>query len=349
MMSIKDFQKRYDPNKVGVTTNNVFGLPFTLAEAALVFIPVPWDVTTSNFAGTSKGPENILKNSYQIDLFAPAATDAWKHGMAFEEIDPQLVEKNRNLRREAEAYIRFLEEGGDVDKDNNMTLKLNQINKGCESLAKETKEKALSYLNQKKIPFLVGGDHSISSGLIGALAEDNEFGVLQIDAHADLRSNYMGFTHSHASVMHRALKTKSVQKIIQVGIREICPEEQDVINQHPNKIHTYFDHMLHRDLYRGVNWETICNQIAEKLPEKVYITFDVDGLQPSCCPGTGTPVPGGLSYNQAVFLIEKVMQSNKHIIGADLVETGPSTLDGIVSSRLLFQIASMMIQSNKNR
>ncbi len=342
-------QKGYDPSKVGVTTNNIFGLPFTSANSLLVFIPVPWDVTTSSFVGTSKGPENILRASYQIDLFAPAAADAWQHGIAMEEIDAALMARNNNLRREAEAYIEFLEAGGDPKTDNNMMLKLKHINKVCESVTAEIKEKSRSCLNRKQIPFLVGGDHSISSGQIEALAEKTNFGILQIDAHADLRNNYMGFTRSHASVMHRAMHTQGVQTIVQVGIREICPEEQTVIDQNPKKIKTFFDHKLQHDLFNGKKWVDICNQVVEELPDKVYITFDVDGLEPACCPGTGTPVPGGLSYNQAVYLIEKVIQGNKQIIGADLVETGPTKMDGIVSSRLLFQMASMIIKSIENR
>ena len=348
-MSKEIIQKDYDPNKVGITTNNVFGLPFTTGNSKLVFVPVPWDVTTSSYAGTAKGPENILKASYQIDLFAAAAPDAWQQGIAMEEIDPELIAKNDNLRREAEAYIEFLESGGNPKTDSNMMLKLKHINKVCESVIRGIKEKCLSFLNRKQIPFLVGGDHSISSGQIEALAEKTSFGILQIDAHADLRDNYMGFTRSHASVMHRALKTPGVQKIVQVGIREICPEEQAIMDQNPKKIHTFFDQNIQHDLFNGAKWDDICNQIIRDLPEKVYITFDVDGLDPSCCPGTGTPVPGGLTYNQALYLIEKVIRSNKQIIAADLVETGPTKTDGIVSSRLLFQMASMILKSNENK
>ena len=348
-MPKETIQKGYDPSKVGVTTNNIFGLPFTPEDSSLVFIPVPWDVTTSSYAGTSKGPENILRASYQIDVFAPAAPNAWQRGMAIEDIDAGLLARNTNLRREAEAYIEFLEAGGDPGIDSNMMLKLKHINKVCESVTLEIKEKSLARLNRNQIPFLVGGDHSISSGLIEALAEKTHFGILQVDAHADLRNNYMGFSRSHASVMHRALKIQGVQKIVQVGIREVCPEEQTVIDQNPQKINTFFDHNIQYDLFNGAKWDEICNQIIRDLPDKVYITFDVDGLEPSCCPGTGTPVPGGLTYNQAVYLIEKVIQGNKQIVGADLVETGPSTIDGIVSCRLLFQMASMILKSNQTR
>lgn len=346
---MENIQKGYDPSKVGITTNNIFGLPFTPEEASLVFIPVPWDVTTSSRAGTSKGPENILNASYQIDLFAPAAPNAWKKGMATEEIDASLLARNTNLRREAEAYIEFLEAGGDPKTDSNMMLKRKHINEVCESVTHEIKEKVMGYLEKGKIPFLIGGDHSVSGGQIEALAEKTGFGILQIDAHADLRDNYMGFTRSHASVMHRAMHTQGVLKIVQVGIREICPEEQTVIDQNPNKIKTFFDHKVQRELFNGTKWDDICNQVVEELPDNVYITFDVDGLEPACCPGTGTPVPGGLNYNQAVYLIEKVIQNNKRIVGADLVETGPSTTDGIVSCRLLFQMASMILKSNQDR
>ena len=337
----------YDPNAVGMKDHNIFGLPFSSRDARLVFIPVPWDVTTSHVAGTSGGPANILQQSYQIDLFSPSGGDAWKQGMAMEEIDAKLLNKNKIMRQKAVELINFLENGGEIEEHASMQQHLESINKACDEVMTDVQEKSLKYLENKQLPFLVGGDHSISTGLIHALAGTEEFGILQIDAHADLRKDYQGFKHSHASVMRNALNTKGVTKIVQVGIRELCPEELDVINGNPIQIKTFFDHHMHQRLFIGEAWDALCREIVEQLPAKVYISFDVDGLEPSLCPGTGTPVPGGLSYNQALYLLESVLKSGKRIIGADLVETGQTTTDGIVSCRLLFHMASMMIKSNK--
>lgn len=343
-----DILKNYDPNAAGVTSNNIFGLPFTENSARLVFIPVPWDVTVSNHAGTAKGPENILTNSFQIDLFDPVTPNAWHKGMAMEDIDPEIIKKNTYIRALARKVIEFLESGGNPNTDNHIQSKVNSVNDACKELMDNLERRSLQYLANGQLPFVVGGDHSVSIGLIRALAKNHEFGILQIDAHADLRKDYEGFTNSHASVMRNALAVNGVSEIVQVGIREICPEEEEFMAAHPQKIKTYFDHDLHHQLYEGVSWSSICEKIAESLPENIYITFDVDGLEPACCPGTGTPVPGGLSYNQALFLLETVLRKGKRILGADLVETGPGSLDGIVSCRLLYRMAGMLIKSNEN-
>ncbi len=340
--------KNYDPNAAGVTSNNIFGLPFTEKNARVVFIPVPWDVTVSNHTGTAKGPENILTNSFQIDLFDPVTPNAWQKGMAMEDINPEIIKKNTDTRALAMEVIDFLESGGDPATDNHIQSKVNRVNDACSELMNKIERKSLQYLENGQLPFIVGGDHSVSNGLIRALAKKHKFGILQVDAHADLRKDYEGFTNSHASVMRNALAVNGVSGIVQVGIREICPEEQDLMAAHPQKIKTYFDHDLHHQLYEGVSWSSICEKIADSLPENIYITFDVDGLEPACCPGTGTPVPGGLSYNQALFLLETVLKKGKRILGADLVETGPGSIDGIVSCRLLYRMAGMLIKSNEN-
>jgi agmatinase len=308
---------------------------------------MPWDVTVSNFEGTSLGPEKVFESSFQIDLFDPFVPNAWQEGMAMEDIDPAMVSRNQQLRKRASHYISFLELGGDPDEHNDMQEIIREVNDASEALSLELEQKSLMYLEQEKIPVVVGGEHSVPLGLIRALARKRPgFGILQIDAHADLRNAYQGFIQSHASIMYNALQTKGVGKLVQVGIREICPEEVQVISQNPARIRTYFDRDLHNRLFEGDSWSEICHEIVEKLPDEVYVSFDVDGLDPSLCPGTGTPLPGGLSFNQANFLLETIVTQGKKIIGADLVETGPSEMDGIVSSRLLFRLAGMIIKSN---
>lgn len=342
-----DALKGYNPNATGNITNNIFSLPFTPANSRVVFIAAPWDVTVSNRDGTSKGPQNIFDTSFQIDLFDPFAPDAWKEGMAMEKIDPALVQLNSLLRKKAGRYIDFLEQGGNVEENEEMQQICREINEASESFCLELESKSLMYLENGQIPIIVGGDHSVPLGLLRALARKQpDFGILQIDAHTDLRINYQGFTHSHASIMHNALQTEGVIKLVQVGIRELCPEEVEVISKNPAKIRTYFDRDIHNRLFEGESWSDVCNEITDKLPEKVYVSFDVDGLDPSLCPGTGTPLPGGLSYNQAIYLLETLLNKGKRIIGADLVETGPGELDGIVSSRLLFRLAGLVIKSN---
>lgn len=346
-MSLEEKVRNFDPNGVGNTSNNIFGLPFTVSESRVVFIPVPWDVTVSNQEGTSMGPSRIFENSFQIDLFDPLLPNAWKQGMAMEAFDPGLLARNKYLRKKASRYISFLEQGGDPEANEPLLDILDEINDACEALCIDLEMKCLQYLENGQIPCIVGGEHSVSLGLIRALARKNPgFGILQIDAHADMRENYQGFEHSHASIMHNALHTQGLEQIVQVGIRELCHEEIKVISQNPKKIKTYFDRDISHRLFEGETWQDLCHEIADKLPEKVYISFDVDGLDPSLCPGTGTPVPGGLSYNQAIYLLETLLAKGKKIIGADLVETGPENFDGIISTRILYRLAGMLIKSN---
>lgn len=335
----------FDPNATGNTSNNIFGLPFGVSGSKLVFIPIPWDVTVSNHRGTAEGPTNIFHNSFQIDLYDPLVPNAWKKGMAMEAIDPSMVTRNQMARQQAERVILHLEAGGELDTAD-LRRSLAYVNQACEDLAQELEIKSLQYLENEQLPLVVGGDHSTPLGLIRALSRQHEFGILQIDAHADMRNHYQGFTHSHASIMRNAFDTEGVTQITQVGIRELCQEEVQFISKHPRKIITFFDHDLHQRLFEGETWSEICHDIVARLPSKVYISFDVDGLLPALCPGTGTPVPGGLSFNQALYLLETLTKEGKQIVGADLVETGPTPLDGIVSSRILYRMAGMLISSN---
>jgi agmatinase len=349
-MNQDDILKGYDPNATGKTSNNIFSLPFSPDNARVVFIPMPWDVTVSNFEGTSAGPQKIFETSFQIDLFDPFAPDAWKQGMAMESIDPAMINRNHQLRRKSSHYINFLELGGNPEDNDQMKEVIEEINNASEELSLELEFKSLMYLEQGKVPVVLGGEHSVPLGLIRAIARKRPgFGILQIDAHADLREAYQGFSHSHASIMHNALKTEGVGKLVQVGIRELCPEEIQFISKSPGKIRTYFDRDLHNRLFEGESWSEICQEIVKNLPDEVYVSLDVDGLDPALCPGTGTPLPGGLSFNQAIYLLETILNQGKKIIGADLVETGPGEIDGIVSSRLLFRLAGMILKSNPDK
>ncbi len=346
-MDKQDFKKKFDPNATGNTTNNIFGLPFDVHDSRLVFIPIPWDVTVSNHQGTAEGPGNIFGNSFQIDLYDPLAPNAWKKGMAMEKIDPRTITNNRIARQHAEKIILHLEAGGVPENLPGIEEALNYVNQACENLCQELEIKSLQYLENQQIPLVIGGDHSTPLGLIRALAKQGEFGILQIDAHADMRDQYQGFSHSHASIMRNALNTEGVVQLTQVGIRELCPEEVQFISRHPRKIMTFFDHNIHQRMFEGETWSEICQDIVSRLPKRVYISFDVDGLDPSLCPGTGTPVPGGLTFNQAIYLLETLVKEGKQLVGADLVETGSTPLDGIVASRILYRMAGMVIHSNE--
>jgi len=337
----------FDPNSTGLKSNNIFGLPFTPAKSKLVFIPVPWDVTVSNFQGTSEGPQNIFDSSFQIDLYDTFATDEWRRGMAMEKIDPKIVARNKRFRKKSVDYIKYLENGGKIEDDKRFAKLLEEINHACEELSQLIELKSHMHLEQNRIPVVIGGDHSVSFGLIRALSKRQPgFTILQIDAHADLRDNYQGLTFSHASAMFNAKRLRGVKKIVQVGIRELCYEEYNLIKRSSKTITTFFDREIHNRMLEGEPWAKICNDIIDELTDTVYISLDVDGLQPSLAPTTGTPLPGGLFFNQVIYLLESIQKRGKKIIGADLVETGPGILDGVISGRILFNMAGIILKSN---
>jgi agmatinase len=339
---------KFNPDGVGITSANIFGLPFTVEESDVVVIPVPWDVTVSSGEGTAQGPMSVFSESFQIDLFDEVVFDPWKAGIAMEEIPEKLIKQNKKLRKKARTYIQYLEKNGQGNIPKEYLAIRDEINLACQELCDNLQEKCSQYLSQDKLPVILGGDHSTPLGLIKALAGKNEsFGILQIDAHADLRPAYEGFTHSHASIMYNTLAIDQVSKLVQVGTRDFCNQEWQLIRDNPERIKTFTSRELHKNMFEGKSWLTMADKMINELPDKVYISLDVDGLEPSLCPGTGTPVPGGLSFNQLLFLAERLIETGRTIIGFDLVETGPQQLDGIVSCRLLYRLIALMLRSNK--
>jgi len=348
-MSKEDKINSFDPNSIGDTNNNIYGLPFTTDEAEVVIIPVPWEVTVSYSAGTAIGPQAIYNASYQVDLYDPKIKDAWKIGLAMDNISDDVASRNESLRRKAEQYITLLGEGELPETNEDMEEMRVLINKECVKLNQWVKARALEFIDKNKIVALLGGDHSTPLGLMQALAEKNEsFGILQIDAHADLRDAYEGFEFSHASIMFNALKIPQVNKLIQVGIRDYCEAEVNIINESNGRIKTFFDRDIKQQQYEGATWAKICNDIIAQLPDKIYLSFDIDGLDPKLCPSTGTPVAGGFEFEQVLMLIEKVVDSGKKIIGFDINEVAPGgdEWDANVGARLLYRIANLTAKSN---
>ena len=235
--------------------------------------------------------------------------------------------------------------------DEHSTILLGKINEALESLTIYVKKTIQAYLNEGKMVGLLGGDHSAPLGFIRSLSEKHDrFGILQIDAHADLRKNYEGFAHSHGSIMYNALKISAVSRLVQVGVRDFCEEEFQMMKRGMGRVKTFFDDDIKATLDSGKSWDSICVQIIKELPEKVYISFDIDGLDPKLCPHTGTPVPGGLEFHQAVTLIKTIATSGRTIIGFDLSEVAPSgdgEWDANVGSRILWQLCNWMGVSNR--
>lgn len=332
----------FDPNGLAAT-EELFGLPFTAEESDLVIVPVAWEATVSYRAGTSHGPMAILEASYQVDLLDAYYPKGWQHGFYMLDEDPALHSLGSDARRKAVKHIQLLEKGKENVKG------LQQVNAATATMVKNVHEQCKRWLDEGKIVALLGGDHSTPLGLLQALAEKHpQFGILQIDAHFDLRKAFEGFTHSHASIMYNALDLPQVHKLVQVGIRDYCQEEVDVVAQYPGRIHCFYDRDLRRSVLHGENWWTICKRIVHSLPKEVYISFDIDGLDPSLCPNTGTPVPGGLQWEEVLMLLETIVESGRKIIGFDLVEVSGATeneWDAIIGARMLFKLCNLTMAS----
>lgn len=339
---------QFDPNSPGLLSNNIFGLPFGEEDARLVLLPVPWEVTVSYSNGTARGPEQIFKASLQVDIYDADVKDGWKQGFFMRESNRQLLLKSDYLRKEAELYLKFLSEGGDVSENEFLRRSVDDVNRGTEKMNEWVYAQTKELLDNGKLVGLVGGDHSTPLGYYRAIGEKKgDFGILQIDAHADLRESYEGFKYSHASIMYNALaEVPQVKKLVQVGVRDYCDEEVNYIKNSEGRVVTFFDQDIKERQYEGETWKSICDSIIGQLPQQVYISFDIDGLDPKLCPHTGTPVAGGLEGPQVFYLFKKLVESGRKLIGFDLTEVsaGHDEWDANVGARMLFKLCNLMVK-----
>ncbi|MBP0019625.1 MAG: agmatinase family protein [Cyanobacteria bacterium SBLK] len=337
-----------DPNNVSEFNGHFFGLSSSVEEANLIYLSIPWDVTTSYGEGTAKGAQAILEASYEPEWYDFDYPDIWQVPRATLPISSEIAQKNQKLRSLAQKVIQHLENGGTTD-DEAIAKELQTVNQASIELNDWVYQQAQQLIKQNKLMGLIGGDHSVPLGYMKALAEHYpSYGILQIDAHADLRNGYEGFIYSHASIMYHALQIPAITHLIQVGIRDVCQAEIELI-QTDNRIVAFDDWQLKDRAFAGITWAQQCQEIIAKLPPLVYISFDIDGLSPEFCPNTGTPVPGGLQFNEAIYLLCEVVKAGKTIIGFDLCEVAPGNdeWDGNVGARLLYKLSNLTIASQQ--
>lgn len=339
----------FDPSQPGLADQSIFGLPFTADESEIIIIPVPWEVTVSYGAGASEGPEAILDASFQVDLHHQEFPELWKLGMYLDlnEQTAKWNEKSSKYKSLAQPIIEALESGEAIESHPVLQSDLDKINTVCADLNAEVKDRVLYWMQRGKKVALLGGDHSTPLGYYQALATQHEdFGILHLDAHMDLRIAYEGFTYSHASIMYNALQIPQISKIVQVGIRDFCKQEVEVAQADRVVVHTDMD--LKAEAFEGLTWEKQCDNIIAALPQKVTISFDIDGMYSWYCPNTGTPVPGGFSFEQATYLLSKLANSGKEIIGFDLVEVAPGDddWDGNVGARMLYHMCGVLAKNS---
>jgi agmatinase len=241
----------------------------------VVILPIPFDRTTSYVPGTRTGPHEILVASSHMELW-DEETQTDVHGIGICTLP------------EIEFPFATMEE-----------------------VIAEIQRVASEIVRRGKFPVFLGGEHSITPPLVAAVAEKHKhLSVLQLDAHADLRRDYMGTPHSHACAMRRTL---AYAKTTQVGIRSLSTEEAADLPSLNTTI--FYDYNMRRDPH----W---MDRVVDSLSENVYITIDVDGFDPAIMPATGTPEPGGLSWYEGLTLLRKVIEK-RNVVAWDIVELSP--------------------------
>ncbi|MBW1876743.1 MAG: agmatinase family protein [Deltaproteobacteria bacterium] len=325
----------------------LFGLPHTVEEAAVVVVPVPFEATASYRRGTRAAPDAIRKASGQVDLHDSETGSPWRQGIAMEPIDPQVVEWNEQASRDALRVI-----GATEAEDPEIAAARRRVDAVSERLNAWVRERTESLFARGAIPAILGGDHSVAFGAIEAAAHRHPgLGILQVDAHCDLRPAYEGFTWSHASVFHNVTtRIPQVAAIVQVGVRDLGEREWERANE-DDHITTWLQTHVGWLLAGGSAWGRLAHHMVEHLPETVWVSFDIDGLDPALCPHTGAPVPGGLSWQDALVLLRVLAETKRRIVGFDLCEVapGPDEWDAIVGARLLYKLAGWALHTQETR
>ncbi|MGC3997322.1 MAG: agmatinase family protein [Anaeromyxobacter sp.] len=341
----------FDPSAAAQPGSGIFGLPHSATEAALLLVPVPFEATTSYGGGTAGGPEAILSASRQVDLFDVETGRPYEAGIHQLPIPEAIAALDRAARAAAAPII----EAGGSDGSPAHARALAEVNQACERMNAWVEAQVEEGLARGQVVGLVGGDHSTALGSLAAHARRYPgMGVIHVDAHADLRVAYEGFTYSHASILYNACERLSgLSRLVQVGLRDLSEEEHAYAAASRGRIVQLHDAELARGQLEGERWSAQVERILAPLPQDVYVTFDIDGLDPALCPHTGTPVPGGLSYQQATYLVGAVVRSGRRLVGFDLVEVAPSPdggeWDGNVGARLLYKLCGWALQSRAAR
>ncbi len=330
----------FDPN-AAAAADGIFGLPHGAAGSALHLLPVPFAATVSYGGGAERGPAAILAASRQVDLFDLQTGRPYERGIFLLPADPRIEAAHARARQLATSIIAA---GGAGPADAAAVAEVDAAGR----LVNEIVQAGVGQiLEQGRLPGVIGGDHSIPFGAIRAAALRHPgLGILHVDAHADLRRAYEGFRWSHASIMDNVLRDiPEVGRLVQVGIRDFCQEEFERIQASEGRVVTHFDLEWQRRRFTGTTFDALCQEAVAALPERVWVSFDIDGLDPALCPGTGTPVPGGLQFAEACHLLAVLAGSGRRIVGFDLNEVAPGEgeWDANVGARLLYKLCGFAL------
>ncbi len=308
-----------DPDEPSPAGSGIFGLPSSSENASIILIPIPFDATASQATGSAQGPAAILDASRFIDLYDHRLGPIHTAGIQMLNQESWINELSTQTRTLTEPII---QKGGPDASD---PPAINTIDAAGKKIRDWSYTIACSVLQNKQTPAVIGGEHAVSLGNIAACAQHHPgLGILQLDAHMDLRLAYEGFSFSHASIMRNVMDSlPDVASLTQVAIRDYSAGERSFCQTNSNRITSFFADDIFDHLAQGAPFASICDHVIQTLPTHIYISFDIDALDPANCPNTGTPVPGGLTYEQAIYLLYRIAEAGKIIVGFDLVEVAP--------------------------
>jgi agmatinase len=336
----------FDPGAAASADSGIFGLDCSVKDARVHLVPVPFEATTSYGGGTSRGPAAILNASRQVDLFDLDCGRVYEAGIVLLPESKRIRELNRKAKRDAQVVI----ESAGRKPTREVREKTAAVNRASEEVNDLVAEATRAAVDDGRLVGIIGGDHAVPFGAIDVLARRHPgMGILHVDAHCDLRPAYEGFVWSHASIMRNVYdRVERVSRIVQVGIRDASEEELELVAYSRKRLIVHSDRDLsHADL-EGKPFAAVARAIVEDLPRDVWVSFDIDGLDPAFCPHTGTPVPGGLSFREAVFLLDALSSSGRRIIGFDLCEVAPGPdgdeWDANVGARILYKLIGFALR-----
>lgn len=311
----------------------IFGATLSERDCRLMIIPVPWDATASYNGGTSRAPDAIRLASHQLDLEDLFFGRPYLQGIGMLEISKNILTTNKKANKANPFKIQD---------------SARRKNKGSAVVNDYVYSQAKRLLGDEKLVGVLGGEHSVPFGLIKALSEKfDSFGIVHIDAHHDLRVSYEDLNFSHASIMHNILESfPQVTKLCQIGIRDFSCQEREYAKKLGDRGKVIYWQKLFEELDSGRSFKSVADEVSSYLPKKIYISFDIDGLDPSHCPNTGAPVPGGLSFSQVILLLEKLSKEH-NIIGFDLCEVVPeknSEWNCNVGARILYKLCGAVLK-----
>jgi len=341
-----------DADAAAAPGSGLFGLDTPLEAAGVVIVPVPFEATASYGGGTSRAPAAILKASHQVDLLDREHGRPYEAGIAMLPVSRRI----QRLSDEAKAVAAPVIKRGSPDPSNaRHSRAVAKVDAAGDMVNDWLRAQAKRHLDVGRLVGVLGGDHSVPFGLIAELADRHPgLGILHVDAHADLRQAYEGFTWSHASIMANVLeRLRGVSKIVQLGIRDFGECELARIEEPGSRLRTWFDADVKRELATGGSWDRVARAAIKQLPKKVHVSVDIDGLDPGLCPHTGTPVPGGLAWAELCHLLVLLAESGKTVVGFDLVEVSPgprgNEWDANVGARTLYKLIGCALRSRTPR